>query len=107
MISATYNRRPYYRGDTILGWSVEIKKDGVPVDIASARLQLRAGVGMLVYDWPLTITGATVTMHDIPAEDSAKFQPIDLHYDLEVTLADGRVVTWLAGCQPIVADGTY
>lgn len=104
---ATYNRAPVVRGDTLRGWSVAVEIDGQPVGIQSARLHLRARGGRLVYSWPAAIDGAVVRMADVGAAVTAEWPAESLTYDLELTLADGRVATWLQGEQPVLADRTY
>lgn len=105
--TATYNRQPLVRGDTLLGWSVAITQDGLPVDITSARSQLRYVGGSLVHTFDLQVVGNVVTYADVEAEVTATWPLLPLAYDLELTLADGRVVTWLKGSQEITIDRTY
>lgn len=105
--TATYNRAPLRRGDTLLGWCVDIDIAGVPAQLLSARLQLRTGNGRLVHDWPATVDGARILLPDVPAATTASWPVGVLLYDLEVTLADGRVATWLQGEQPVLADRSY
>lgn len=104
---ATYKRAPFVRGDTLSGWTVDVQVAGVPQLILSARLHLRAQYGRLVYDWPVTVDGSTVHMSEISPEVTRSFPVETLVFDLELTLQSGRVVTWLAGEQPILADRTY
>lgn len=105
-MTATHNRARTYRGDTLPGFAVAIDIDGQPASVNTARLQLRTASGALVYDWPAAVAGNRVTLPDVPAAITAKW-PTGLHeYDLEVTLTDGRTITWLAGTQPIAPDRT-
>lgn len=106
-VPATYNRSPFVRGDTLLGWSVDIQTDGAPQLIDSARLQLRDRFRRLVHEWPATIDGSTVLFADVPPGITSQFPVEVLVFDLELTLPGGRVVTWLAGEQPVLADRTY
>jgi len=103
---AKYDRTPFVRGDTLLGWSVQISVDGEPAQLLSARLQLRTGNGGLVYDWPAVVSGNLVSLPDVAAEVTAGWPVGRLEYDLEVTLAGGRTVTWLCGAQPVIPDRT-
>lgn len=105
--TATYNRAPFRRGDTLLGWGVDIEIAGQPAQLLGARLQLRTSNGRLVYDWPATVEGARIQLPDVPAATTTGWPVGVLLYDLEVTLADGRVATWLQGEQPVVADRSY
>lgn len=105
--TATYNRPSIVRGDTLLSWSVAITKDGLPVEIASARSQLRYEGGLLVHTFDLQVTGNVVTYAEVPAVITETWPLLTLAYDLELTLADGRVVTWLKGSQTITIDRTY
>ncbi|GEM_PF-2782636 len=106
-VPAIYNRPPVVRGDTVIGWSVDVQVDGAPQPIDSARLHLRTRYGRLVLAWPVTVSGSTVSMAQVPASDTADWPVESLVYDLELTLAGGRVVTWLSGEQPVIADRTY
>lgn len=106
MSAANYRRAPSYRGDTLLGFTVSIDVGGSPAQLQSARLQLRLPTGALAYEWVAACSGNIVTLPDVPAEDTAKWPVGALDFDLEVTLAGGRVVTWLKGTQPIHADRT-
>jgi len=105
-MTARYDRKPCLRGDTLLGWSVDIAIDDAPSEIASARLHLCTEAGRLVYAWPVAIAGNRITLADVPAQETARWPTGRLEYDLEVTLASGRTVTWLAGTQPIIPDWT-
>jgi hypothetical protein len=105
--TATYNRTPFLRGDTLLGWGVDIEIADQPAQLLAARLQLRTTNGRLVYDWPASVNGSRIQFPDVPASITANWPVGVLLYDLEVTLADGRVATWLQGEQCVVADRSY
>jgi hypothetical protein len=105
-MAAVYNREATYRGDTLLGWSVQVDIDGAPAPLASARLQLRAANGSLVHDWAPGVVGSNVTFPTVPAETTAQWPVGRLEFDLEITLLDGRVATWLTGSQLVNADRT-
>lgn len=111
MVSATnvavYNRRAAIRGDTLLGWSFSVSIDEVPVDIVSARSQLRTKLGGLIHNYELTVDGNQVTIPDVSHELTQAWPTGILEFDVEVTLASGRVVTWITGTQPIFLDRTY
>lgn len=101
------HRRPARkRGDTLLAWSLEFKTGTTPLDIASARMQLRFGARrVLVAEMVCTVEGGRV---DIAAYPNTSNFPIgSLMYDIELTLADGRILTPIEGVQPIVEDYTY
>lgn len=106
MTAVSHHRAAAYRGDTLLGFSVAIAIDGQPASVSSARLHLRTASGTLVHDWPATCAGDLVSLPDVPAATTAKWPTGALEYDLEVTLVDGRTVTWLTGTQPIAPDRT-
>ena len=105
--TATYNRPALVRGDTLLGWSVAITQDSLPVSIASARSQLRTSRNALLLESVVTVAGNVVSIAQVEAEITATWAIGVYDYDLEITLADGRVVTWLKGQQSIVIDRTY
>lgn len=104
--SAIYNRRPSIRGDTLLGWSVDVSIDGEPAQLESARLHLCTNAGRVVYAWPAVVVGNRITLSDVPADVTAAWPIGVLEYDLEIVLAGGRTVTWLTGVQPVLADRT-
>jgi hypothetical protein len=81
--------------------------DEAPVDISSARSQLRTPKNSLVHEVDVSIVGNIVSMAEVPPEVTSTWPLYVLEYDLEVTLVDGRVVTWLKGNQPVVIDRTY
>ena len=105
--TATYDRSALVRGDTLLPLSVTITVDEIPADIMSVRSQLRNPGGILVHTFALDLNGNTVTYQAVGPEVTAHWPVLVLHYDLEVTLASGRVVTWLKGSLPIVKDRTF
>ena len=105
--TATYNRPSLVRGDTLLSWSVAITQDGLPVEITSARSQLRYVGGLLVHTFDVQVVGNVVTYAEVEAGVTATWPLTTLVYDLEITLADGRVVTWLKGSQEITIDRTH
>lgn len=98
-----YDRQAVYRGDTISSWSVNITKDGQPAPLFSAKLELKNSIGKLIYDWPVVVSGSTVTMETIPSSISSTFPIGTLEFSLEVTLVGGRTVTWLIGTQKILS----
>ena len=105
--TATYNRPELVRGDTLLGWSVTISIDGYPATISSARSQLRTPRNSLIHEFDVIVVGNVVTIGRVLPEVTATW-PLDvLEYDLEITLEDGRVVTWLRGQQKITLDRTF
>lgn len=106
-VPVTYNRPPLVRGDTLTGWSVEVQIGGAPQLIESARLHLRTRYGRLQHDWPAVVDGSTVIFADVPPSITSQFAVETLVFDLELTLPGGRVFTWLAGEQPVLADRTY
>lgn len=106
---------PHLRGDTWAGFAeIEILLNGEPVDLtgASARMQIRRSKGSptLLMEW--STSDDTITLTE-PSE--GKFavvgRVIDLPagsvvWDIELTLASGRVLTVAGGSWEILGDVT-
>ena len=122
MTPATYHFPNLVRGDSLLATEiVRITSEDEPVALSSARLQVRHAItGRLIHEW--TTTGATanatltgddsnaVTLGAVAPAVTATWPPSTPGkphlYDLQVTLAAGRVLTLIAGQFPISADIT-
>ncbi len=100
-----------YRGDTLkYTWS----RAGSAPDLAgaTARMQIRDRYRNLLADaaavGSITIDPAagTVTV-TLPAAVTAQFPPGSHKFDLELTLADGTVVTVAAGFVQVLEDITH
>jgi hypothetical protein len=105
--TAVYDRPALVRGDTLLGWSVEITQDELPASISSARSQLRTSRDTLFFENVVTVVANIVSIEQVEPEVTATWPPGVYYYDLEVTLDSGRVVTWLKGSQTVLMDRTY
>ena len=105
--TAEYNRKSSMRGDTLLGFSVDVMLDAAPASIASARMHLRSAGGRLIYTYILSFSGSTVTIPDVAGTETARWPVGTLVWDMEITTTSGRTATWLEGTQPIVADRTF
>jgi hypothetical protein len=106
--TAEYHRPAYKRGDSIPGLQVRVEVGNPPAELlpVAARAQLRSPLDVVVHEFETQIDGSTVTLLGIPPEVTATFKPGVHKYDLEYTLPDGRVVTWLGGSMRITADVT-
>lgn len=99
------------RGDTFAArLFVELSEDSQPMEVTSARMQVRTPIKRrLLLEWKtddnsLTITGAgsnEINLGEKSDELMAALPAGDHVYDLEVTLADGTVLTVLAGKFPM------
>lgn len=106
-----YDFLPHYRGDGRRPFSVKLNyKSGDPVDIASARMQLRSpykdawefstgGDGNTL----LTVTGNTI---NFPILNAWEIDAGSYDYDLEVTDSTGFVTTYLRGTWAVNQDIT-
>ena len=107
--TGTYDRPAYVRGDTIPAFTLTVQQGDPPQNVTptSARAQLRTAMGKLLHEFAMSIDpDGKVRMGAVQPEDSARF-PLGKHYyDVEVTLPDGRVLTYLRGTMKIVADVT-
>ena len=115
MVPGSYDFPPVTRGDTFVARPfAEVSRDGQPLEVSAARLQVRDLVGQrLLLEW--STAGETIVLSGDPvdyalalAEKSAEVMadvPPGVHaYDLEVTLAAGEVITLLAGKFPVISD---
>ena len=107
-----YNFETMLRGDTFRARDIaKLTLDGVPLGIASARMQVRLkGGGSILLDWVCQITGAASNIVTLSARTAEEMQvlPPGLHeYDLEVRFtSDGAKRTIITGRFPIEADIT-
>jgi len=107
MTPATYNYGDQVRGDTIGVRTVTIVIDSSPASLSSARMNIRRNNGALVFNVSPTVNSNVVTIPAIAAADTAKFPVEQLKYDLEVTLSDSTVHTYMGGTINIVTDFSY
>ena len=107
-----YNFPPMIRGDTFRARDIaKLTLDGVPLGVASARMQVRVkGGGAVLLDWTCQITGAASNIVTLSARTAEEMQvlPHGVHeYDLEVRFtSDGAKRTILAGRFQILPDVT-
>lgn len=120
--SPTYQNRfdiSIVHGDTWGGLAVTLTLDGAPVNLTGASLHFQARQSY--YETPvldlsttagtIVLTTPTAGQFTILAVPFASFatntQPGDYAYDLEFTLADGSVWTYLFGTLTITTDVTH
>ena len=121
MRPATINfPEPLTRGDTLPSFYLEFDVDGTaPLQIASARMQLRTKTGTLVHTWQsptnatILITGSKgrATMAAVLTAETSRFPALPYPgltalYDLELTLTDGSTLTPVGGSLVILDDQT-
>lgn len=111
MVNAgTYNIS-FRRGDTYEGQSFTFTDTGTgdPIAITSGRAQVRDSSDKQVHSFTVTISGAgnnVATLSDISQSRSASI-PSGVHnWDLELTLVDGRVRTYITGTFTVTKDTT-
>ena len=110
---ATTVLNSHKRGDTFLGISeIEVLINGVAVDItgASILMQLKKVAGSSDVAKEFSTDNALITITDATAGKFAiesciiDIIPFNYVYDIEVTLATGRVLTVVEGTWEILAD---
>jgi hypothetical protein len=104
------------RGDTFEQFPFfQTSQDGSPLEIQSARMQVRTVEGRkVVLSWDsaddsILLSGSPtniVTLAEKTAEVTKNLAVGDHEYDIEVTFASGRVLTIFAGLFPITEDIT-
>lgn len=108
--TGVHNRPSYKRGDTVGGMTLVVRDRETrdPIVPVSVRAQLRNQYGKLAYtfDTAIDLSTGVVSLYPIPATASEKFAVGVYGYDVEYTLANGRVVTYLQGTLDIQADVT-
>ena len=115
-MATEYNFPTISRGDVCEGLDITLNwaANGTPVDLtdASIRSQFRAGnsKGQVGYEASvgagIAILNATLGRFELQAFRTAFATSCDYVYDIEVTLADGFIVTPIYGTQPLRADVT-
>lgn len=97
----------YKRGDTIPAFAVQVKdhETGTVVIPTNVCMQLRDGYDDLVYEFnTISDYNGWILIEEIGANLTKTFKP-GLHvYDIELTLRDGRHVTYLEGIIEIKGD---
>ena len=109
---------PLKRGDTFPARPLAIlSRDGSAVAVASAILQVRTRLrGVLAAEWnssnsSVLITGSpvanTITLA-AKLSSETNYWPVGTHdYDLQITLADGAVITLFKGDFPVARDTSH
>jgi len=108
-----YNFPDHIKGDTFIGTQFTVVVNEVPLDLtgasikmilrksakAPASLTLEIGSGITVADAPGGVFNINEQIIDIPA-----FKYL---YDIEITLSNGDVKTYIGGTFQILQDITY
>lgn len=105
--TGTHKRPTFKRGDTIGGMSLTIREKITTNPIVPASVLARLyRVGKVVYTFTSVINAITgeVIIEPIPATISRTLKAGEYFYDVEYTLADGRVATYLDGTLNIEGD---
>lgn len=102
-----WNRGSIWRGDTLLGFSMRIadkvtSEPIVPVTIC-AHIVDSFGRKVVALDSSIGIDG-TVTFDRIDGSVTAAWRAGQYGFDVEYTLADGRIRTYLAGSFTVLED---
>jgi|TARA_R110000822_G_scaffold152112_8_gene291343 hypothetical protein len=112
MIPAIYNYPPHYRGDTLDSFTINLSTDGTPTNLegVTLRAQYRKPFnGATVREISI---GAGITVSS-PASGTViidkfvcNFDPGSYVWDLEFTLTNGDIKTYLRGTINIINDRT-
>lgn len=98
------------RGDTLDGFShlYTLDSDGSELSITSARATLKSATGTPFHNWAtgtdVTIVGGLVTFGAV--QDTLSFPIGTMNYDVELTLNDGSLKTFVCGKMRVVEDYT-
>lgn len=101
-----WNRGDVYKGDTIKEFTITLlgRFDRKPVTPVSVCCQLKDRNGNILHTYAPVINGARVTFPRIDGEDTRDFNIGVCVFDVEYTLPDGVVRTYLKGKQRILED---
>ena len=104
--TAIYDRKPIYRGDTLNPMRLTLvdRESGETVVPTSLCVQIRSSFGKLLADVGWHIEGGKVVVEAVPPETTRTF-PVGVHkYDVEYTLPNGVVRTYVSGSIEILRD---
>ncbi len=114
MEQAIYNFNPHVKGDTFeaLTFTVSVNEEPLTLTGASIRMHLRLAPLHPVAHELSTAEGHIVITDAVNGEFQIKKQIIDFPaalywYDIEVTLANGDIKTYVAGKWQITQDVTH
>lgn len=104
--TAIYNRKPIYRGDTLNPMRLTLVDKDLEEAIVPTSLcvQIRSSYGKLLADVGWYVEGDKVVIEAVPPETTRTF-PVGVHrYDVEYTLPNGVVRTYVSGSIEILRD---
>lgn len=104
--TAIYNRKPIYRGDTLDPMRLTLVDKDLDEAIVPTSLcvQIRSSYGKLLADVGWRVEGDKVVIEAVPPEITRTF-PVGKHkYDVEYTLPNGVVRTYVSGSIEILRD---
>ena len=107
MVPAKYNFQPQVRGDSINSRTITILIDSTPAEIASSTMNIRNSQGKLIHNVPLTIVDNVITIPEISGSVTSTFPVQTLKHDIQVTLTNGKVRTYIQGLISIKQDYSY
>lgn len=106
--TAIYNRKPIYRGDTLNPMRLTLvdKDSDEAIVPTSLCVQIRSLQGKLLADVGWHVEGSKVVVEAVPPETTRTF-PVGVHrYDVEYTLPNGVVRTYVSGSIEILRDSS-
>jgi len=111
-MAETYNFPDHIKGDTIEAIQFTVTVNGSALDLTDAaiRMDVRTQTGALLHTYQIgtgfTVTNAAGGIFEFD-EQIVDLTPGTNHYDIEFTLADETVKTYIAGTWVITQDVTY
>ncbi len=105
--TGVWDRGAIWRGDTLLGFSMRIfdKVTAVPIVPVAICAHIVDSLGRKVFALESSIgADGTVTFARVDGEVTAAWQARKYGFDVEYTLADGRVRTYLTGSFNVLED---
>lgn len=105
-MAAKYDFPDITKGDTFLSRTITIEVNGSPLDLTGATplMQLRLRPGAKVeHEFDLTISdaaGGEITINEFDVELDYK----TYYYDLQITLSDDTILTYIKGKFKVLSD---
>ncbi len=115
MVAKVFNIPDHTKGDTFEGFDLTVSINSVPLDLTGStiRMQLRvASSATPIKEFNTELEGG-ITITDAEVGKFSFDQQIinvdaqNYYYDIQITLADGKVYTFLTGQWNIIQDYTY
>lgn len=109
-----YKIPDHLRGDTFDGTVFTVTVNGIPLDLTGASIKMSLVTDLKTFEPVLTLSTPSSGMSIVSAT-AGKFQinkqvislaPNNYYFDIQITLADGTVKTYIKGTWKILQDIT-